>query len=201
MTVAPPRSRQELPPTETAGWIRRLSAAAWEHRVLVVLSLLAAAFGVGVQAVTPLLVRTAVDDAVAGQTGGLPGIAVFLVVLQLIAFGTAFARRYLGGTTPQRTADTFLAAPTPMMQPVIVCVVDTGMPSSVAANSMIEPPVSAQKPCIGVSRVIFEPIVCTMRQPPTSVPSRHRGLAREHDPERHVELPRRDSPASRAAPR
>ncbi|MEU4246527.1 ABC transporter ATP-binding protein [Amycolatopsis sp. NPDC026612] len=97
MTVAPPRSRQELPPTETPGWIRRLSAAAWEHRVLVVLSLLAAAFGVGVQAVTPLLVRTAVDDAVAGQTGGLPGIAVFLVALQLVAFGTAFARRYLGG--------------------------------------------------------------------------------------------------------
>ncbi|MEV7092207.1 ABC transporter ATP-binding protein [Amycolatopsis sp. NPDC051045] len=97
MTVAPPRSRQELPPTETAGWIRRLSAAAWEHRVLVVLSLLAAALGVGVQAASPLLVRTAVDDAVAGQTGGLPGIAVFLVALQLVAFGTAFARRYLGG--------------------------------------------------------------------------------------------------------
>ncbi|MDX3194541.1 ABC transporter ATP-binding protein [Streptomyces sp. MN03-5084-2B] len=97
MTTAPPRSRQELPPTETAGWIRRLSAAAWEHRVLVVLSLLAAAFGVGVQAASPLLVRTAVDDAVAGQTGGLPGIAVVLVALQLVAFGTAFARRYLGG--------------------------------------------------------------------------------------------------------
>ncbi|MFB9682922.1 ABC transporter ATP-binding protein [Amycolatopsis plumensis] len=97
MTIAPPRSRQELPQAETAGWIRRLSAAAWEHRVLVVLSLLAAAFGVGVQAASPLLVRTAVDDAVAGQTGGLPGIAGFLVALQLVAFGTAFARRYLGG--------------------------------------------------------------------------------------------------------
>ncbi|WP_410567620.1 ABC transporter ATP-binding protein [Amycolatopsis sp. cmx-4-61] len=97
MTIAPPRSRQELPPTETAGWIRRLSAAAWEHRVLVVLSLLAAAIGVGVQAASPLLVRSAVDDAVAGRTGGLTGIAVFLVALQLVAFGTAFARRYLGG--------------------------------------------------------------------------------------------------------
>src|SRR5438477_8717743 len=95
--TAPPRSRQELPSAETTGWIRRLSAAAWEHRVLVVLSLLAAALGVGVQAASPLLVRTAVDDAVAGQTGGLPGIAVFLVTLQLVAFGTAFARRYLGG--------------------------------------------------------------------------------------------------------
>jgi len=97
VTTAPPRSRQELPPAETAGWVRRLSAAAWEHRALVVLSLLAAVFSVGVQAASPLLVRTAVDDAVAGQTGALPGIAVFLVALQLVAFGTAFVRRYFGG--------------------------------------------------------------------------------------------------------
>ena len=90
--------------------------------------------------------------------------------------------------TTQRTADTFLAAPTPMIEPVIVCVVDTGMPSQVAANSVIEPPVSAQKPCIGVSRVIFEPMVFTMRQPPASVPSRHRDLAGNHHPERHIEM-------------
>ncbi|WP_329055518.1 ABC transporter ATP-binding protein/permease [Amycolatopsis sp. NBC_01488] len=97
MTIAPPRSRQELPPAETVGWVRRLSAAAWEHRALVVLSLLAAVFSVGVQAASPLLVRTAVDDAVAGHTGGLGAIAAVLVALQLVAFGTAFARRYLGG--------------------------------------------------------------------------------------------------------
>jgi ATP-binding cassette, subfamily B, bacterial len=97
VTTAPPRSRQELPQTETVGWVRRLSAAAWEHRALVVMSLLAAVFSVGVQAASPLLVRTAVDDAVAGQTGALPGIAVFLVALQLVAFGTAFVRRYFGG--------------------------------------------------------------------------------------------------------
>ncbi|MFI5587928.1 ABC transporter ATP-binding protein [Amycolatopsis sp. NPDC051758] len=97
MTTAPPRSRQELPPAETVGWVRRLSAAAWEHRATVVLSLVAAVFSVGVQAASPLLVRTAVDDAVAGQTGALPGIAVFLVALQLVAFATAFLRRYFGG--------------------------------------------------------------------------------------------------------
>lgn len=97
MTIAPPRSRQELPPAETVGWVRRLSAAAWEHRAIVVLSLLAAVFSVGVQAASPLLVRTAVDDAVAGQTGALPRIAVFMVVLQLVAFATAFLRRYFGG--------------------------------------------------------------------------------------------------------
>ena len=59
----------------------------------------------------------------------------------------------------------------PTIAPVIVWVVDTGTPSAVARNSVIAPPVSAQKPRIGVSRVIFDPIVWTMRQPPDSVPS------------------------------
>lgn len=59
---------------------------------------------------------------------------------------------------PQRTAETRRAAPTPMMAPVMVCVVDTGTPSQVAANKVIAPPVSAQKPCIGFSRVIFDPM-------------------------------------------
>ena len=36
---------------------------------------------------------------------------------------------------------------------------------------MTEPAVSAQEPCIGVSRVIFEPMVLTMRQPPAIVPA------------------------------
>ena len=31
--------------------------------------------------------------------------------------------------TPQRTAEARCAAPTPMMAPVMVCVVETGMPS------------------------------------------------------------------------
>jgi hypothetical protein len=35
---------------------------------------------------------------------------------------------------------------------------------------VIAPPVSAQKPCAGVRRVIFEPIVWTIFQPPSSVP-------------------------------
>src|ERR1051326_7704155 len=73
--------------------------------------------------------------------------------------------------TFHRTAEIFLAAPPPMMELVIVLVVDTGMPKWVAANRVNAPPVSAQKPCTGVSRVIFEPMVFTMRQPPASVPS------------------------------
>lgn len=38
-------------------------------------------------------------------------------------------------------------------------------------NSVMAPPVSAAKPPTGRSFVIFWPIVFTMRQPPTIVPS------------------------------
>src|SRR4026207_911571 len=72
--------------------------------------------------------------------------------------------------TPQRTADTLLAAPTPVIAPVMVWVVDTGTPNEGARRSGAAPAVSAQKPWTGFKRVILEPIVRTMRQPPTSVP-------------------------------
>src|SRR5260370_36278196 len=80
--------------------------------------------------------------------------------------------------TFQRTAETRRAAPTPTMAPVMVCVVETGTPSQVAMNSVAAPPVSAQNPCIGVSLVIRNPMVRTIRQPPISVPS---AIAASHD--------------------
>ncbi|SEO59020.1 ABC transporter ATP-binding protein [Amycolatopsis saalfeldensis] len=101
MTTTPTRPRQARPTAETAprpeGWVRRLSAACWKHRGVVVLAMAAAILSVGVQAASPLLVRSAVDDAVAGQTAQIAGIAVALVALQVVAFGSAFLRRYVGG--------------------------------------------------------------------------------------------------------
>nr|WP_200834630.1 ABC transporter ATP-binding protein [Amycolatopsis alkalitolerans] len=79
------------------GWIRRLAAACWRHPWLVVLSLAAAVVSVGFQAVSPLLVRVAVDDAVGGRTAGLGLLAGGLVGVQVLMFGTAFIRRYVGG--------------------------------------------------------------------------------------------------------
>src|SRR5689334_17996199 len=73
--------------------------------------------------------------------------------------------------TFQRTAETLRAAPTPTIAPVMVWVVETGTPRNVAANNVMAPPVSAQNPCIGVSRVMREPIVLTIRQPPNRVPN------------------------------
>src|SRR5688500_20319155 len=67
--------------------------------------------------------------------------------------------------TPQRTADRRWVEPTPTMAPVMVWVVDTGMPSPVARNSVIAQPVSAQKPPTGFSLVVFWPMELTMRLP------------------------------------
>jgi hypothetical protein len=46
---------------------------------------------------------------------------------------------------------------------------------------MMAPPAEAQQPCTGVIRVIFDPTVCTIRQPDS-------GLTCDDDPERHVKL-------------
>src|SRR5581483_140426 len=72
--------------------------------------------------------------------------------------------------TPQRTALKLRAEPTPTIEPVIVCVVDTGIPRPVATNSVIAPLAEAQKPPTGLSLVMRMPMVLTMRQPPNSVP-------------------------------
>ncbi|SDF93839.1 ATP-binding cassette, subfamily B [Lentzea fradiae] len=81
----------------TKGWIRRLTAACWQHPRLVVLSVLAAVVGVGLQAAGPLLLKTAVDDSTEGRTDRLWPLMVALIVLELLTFGSAFLRRYLGG--------------------------------------------------------------------------------------------------------
>jgi hypothetical protein len=73
--------------------------------------------------------------------------------------------------TPHRTADARLATPAPMIAPVMVWVVDTGIPAQLAANSMIEPPVDAAKPWCCDNLVMRLPIVSMIFQPPINVPS------------------------------
>ena len=48
--------------------------------------------------------------------------------------------------TPQRTALTLRTDPTPTIAPVIVCVVETGIPRPVARNSVQAPLAEAAKP-------------------------------------------------------
>src|SRR5947207_14163281 len=61
--------------------------------------------------------------------------------------------------TRHLTADSRVVEPTPAIAPVIVCVVETGIPRNVAPNNVAEPAVSAQNPPTGRSFVIFDPIV------------------------------------------
>ena len=90
--------------------------------------------------------------------------------------------------TPQRTADSFCTEPTPTMAPVIVCVVETGTPRPVARNSVIAPPVSAQKPPTGLSLVMR--LAHGLDDAPAAEQraEAHRDVAREHHPERQVRI-------------
>ena len=58
---------------------------------------LSALAGVGLGALTPLLTKSAVDDATSGHTDGLPVVITALVVLALIRFVSSFVRRWAGG--------------------------------------------------------------------------------------------------------
>ena len=71
---------------------------------------------------------------------------------------------------PQRTALNRFVAPTPTIEPVIVCVVDTGILKCSVRNNVIAPAVSAATPSSGVTLVILVPIVFTIFHPPLSVP-------------------------------
>ncbi len=79
------------------GWVRRLAATCWQHPLPVVLSLTASATAVGVEALVPLLTRTAVDDAVAHSTERLGWIVAAMVALGVFRFGASFVRRYSAG--------------------------------------------------------------------------------------------------------
>ena len=69
--------------------------------------------------------------------------------------------------TPQRTADTRLAAPAPMIAPEITCVVESGKPTCEADMITAAPAAWAAKPCAGSILMIRLPIVRMIRQPPT----------------------------------
>src|SRR5215510_13251709 len=72
--------------------------------------------------------------------------------------------------TPHLTAERRRVDATPMIAPVIVCVVLTGIPFMARPKRQTAAALSAQKPPTGRSAVIFCPIVLTIRQPPDIVP-------------------------------
>src|SRR5690606_31975292 len=73
--------------------------------------------------------------------------------------------------TPHITAEIRLVIPTPIIEPEIVCVVETGKHKCSVTESDIAPAVSAATPSSGVTLVIFDPMVLTIFQPPLIVPN------------------------------
>ena len=61
--------------------------------------------------------------------------------------------------------------PTPMIDPVMVWVVDTGIPKYCVKNKVMAPADSAATPSSGVILVIRDPIVFTILHPPDIVPN------------------------------
>lgn len=72
--------------------------------------------------------------------------------------------------TPHRTALARLADPTPIIDPVMVCVVLTGIPAREQPMMVPAADVSAAKPCTGRNFATFWPSVLITPQPPASVP-------------------------------
>lgn len=72
-------------------------AASWRYRSSVLIAFGASLVGMAVTALVPLVQRKVVDDAVAGELGGLLPLSVLLLGAAAVIFGCAFARRYVGG--------------------------------------------------------------------------------------------------------
>lgn len=72
-------------------------AASWRYRSSVLIAFGASLVGMAVTALVPLVQRKVVDDAVAGELGGLVPLSVLLLGAAAVTFGCAFARRYVGG--------------------------------------------------------------------------------------------------------
>ena len=83
-----------LPPPagSAASSVPRCATAA-----VAITALVASALGVSLDAVGPLLTRSAVDQAVAGSTATLVPIVAAFLGLAVVRFAAAFLRRFLGG--------------------------------------------------------------------------------------------------------
>src|SRR4029453_17323001 len=101
------------------------------------------------------------------ETGMAEGTAAMIAAAGMVRIQAQTMRP----ATPQRTADRRRVAPTPTIAPVMVWVVETGMPRKVARYREQAAAVSAEKPPTGLRAVIRWPRVLTIRQPPDRVPS------------------------------
>ena len=90
--------------------------------------------------------------------------------------------------TPQRTAEARRATPAPMTQPVMVWVVDTGMPSALAVKIITDPPSRRAEPLM--LRQLGDAAAHRLDDPPAAGhrAEADRDVAADRDPVRHLEI-------------
>ena len=100
--------------------------------------------------------------------------------------GCAIAAHAIGAETTYIYIRGEFTEPDPTMAPVMVWVVETGIPDAVAKKSVIAPADSALKPPTGFKGTIFDPIVLTIFHPPIKIflrdlvwPTQHGTLRRQ----------------------
>ena len=80
-----------------AGWIVRLAGVCWERKKLSLIVIFASVSTILLAALTPLLTRQAVNDALAGDTSRLPWLACGLLFIALFDFIGNYVRRGYAG--------------------------------------------------------------------------------------------------------
>ncbi|WP_227870138.1 ABC transporter ATP-binding protein [Streptomyces otsuchiensis] len=79
------------------GWVRRLTAYSWRYRTTVLIALASSLVGMGVMALTPLIIKIIIDDVI---VGGGDGLAVWIAALlgaAVVIYALTFLRRFYGG--------------------------------------------------------------------------------------------------------
>jgi ATP-binding cassette subfamily B protein len=79
------------------GWLPRLLRYCWKYPWAVVIAFGSALVGMALTAVTPLVQRTIVDDAVLTRRTALAPLVIALLAIAVANYATTFARRYIGG--------------------------------------------------------------------------------------------------------
>lgn len=82
---------------QPAGWIVRLAGVCWERKKLSLIVIFASVSTILLAALTPLLTRQAVNDALAGDTTRLPWLACGLLFIALFDFIGNYVRRGYAG--------------------------------------------------------------------------------------------------------
>ncbi len=84
-------------PTPARSWIVRLARVCWERKKLTIIVVVASVSTILLAALTPLLTRQAVNDALAGNPTRLPRLACGLLLIAFFDFIGNYVRRGYAG--------------------------------------------------------------------------------------------------------